>query len=175
MSLFQCVVLMLFNDAEKLSYEDIASKSGLEEKELKRALQSLACAKVRILNKEPKSRDVNAGDVFEVNAALNERLFRIKVNSIQIKETTEENKQTMERVFQDRQQQVDAAIVRVMKTRKSLTHALLDLRAHGAAEISDKGERFKEAHRESHRARVHRARPRGRSKVQLPRVDDDAR
>jgi len=124
-SLFQCVVLMLFNDAEKLSYEDIASKSGLEEKELKRALQSLACAKVRILNKEPKSRDVNAGDVFEVNAALNERLFRIKVNSIQIKETTEENKQTMERVFQDRQQQVDAAIVRVMKTRKSLTHALL--------------------------------------------------
>lgn len=125
MSLFQCVVLMLFNDAEKLSYEDIASKSGLEEKELKRALQSLACAKVRILNKEPKSRDVNAGDVFEVNAALNERLFRIKVNSIQIKETTEENKQTMERVFQDRQQQVDAAIVRVMKTRKSLTHALL--------------------------------------------------
>ena len=47
------------------------------------------------------------------------------MNSIQIKETTEENKQTMERVFQDRQQQVDAAIVRVMKTRKSLTHSLL--------------------------------------------------
>ena len=124
-SLFQCVVLLLFNGAEKLSYKEIAESSGLEEKELKRSLQSLACAKVRILNKEPKSRDVNDDDVFEVNAALNERLFRIKVNSIQIKETTEENKQTMERVFQDRQQQVDAAIVRVMKTRKSLTHSLL--------------------------------------------------
>jgi len=124
-SLFQCVVLLLFNGAEKLSYKEIAEASGLEEKELKRSLQSLACAKVRILNKEPKSRDVNDDDVFQVNAALNERLFRIKVNSIQIKETTEENKQTMERVFQDRQQQVDAAIVRVMKTRKSLTHSLL--------------------------------------------------
>ena len=32
---------------------------------------------------------------------------------------------TTERVFQDRQYQVDAAIVRIMKTRKSLTHNLL--------------------------------------------------
>lgn len=124
-SLFQCVILMLFNDSEKLSYAEIAQKTGMEEKELKRALQSLACAKVRILNKEPKSREINDDDSFEVNTALNERLFRIKVNSIQVKETAEENKQTMERVFQDRQQQIDAAIVRVMKTRKSLTHALL--------------------------------------------------
>ncbi|CEF97423.1 Cullin repeat-like-containing domain [Ostreococcus tauri] len=124
-SLFQCVILMLFNDSKKLSYTEIAQKTGMEEKELKRALQSLACAKVRILNKEPKSREINDDDSFEVNTALNERLFRIKVNSIQVKETAEENKQTMERVFQDRQQQIDAAIVRVMKTRKSLTHALL--------------------------------------------------
>jgi cullin-4 len=116
---------MLFNDAEKLSYQAIAEGSGLEEKELKRALQSLACGKVRILNKEPKSRDVNDDDVFEFNAGLNERLFRIKVNSIQLKETVDENKQTMERVFQDRQHQIDACIVRIMKTRKTLTHALL--------------------------------------------------
>lgn len=124
-SLFQCIVLMLFNDAEKLSYRSIAEGSGLEEKELKRALQSLACGKVRILNKEPKSRDVHDDDVFEFNAGLNERLFRIKVNSIQLKETADENKQTMERVFQDRQHQIDACIVRIMKTRKTLTHALL--------------------------------------------------
>ena len=32
---------------------------------------------------------------------------------------------TTERVFQDRQYQVDAAIVRIMKTRKTLTHNLL--------------------------------------------------
>ena len=37
----------------------------------------------------------------------------------------EENVSTTERVFQDRQYQVDAAIVRIMKTRKSLTHNLL--------------------------------------------------
>lgn len=37
----------------------------------------------------------------------------------------EENVSTTERVFQDRQYQVDAAIVRIMKTRKTLTHTLL--------------------------------------------------
>ena len=37
----------------------------------------------------------------------------------------EENVSTTERVFQDRQYQIDAAIVRIMKMRKTLTHNLL--------------------------------------------------
>jgi hypothetical protein len=37
----------------------------------------------------------------------------------------EENTSTTERVFHDRQYQVDAAIVRIMKMRKTLTHNLL--------------------------------------------------
>ncbi len=40
-------------------------------------------------------------------------------------EQQEENTSTTERVFQDRQYQVDAAIVRIMKTRKTLSHNLL--------------------------------------------------
>ncbi len=42
-----------------------------------------------------------------------------------MKETSDEQKATEERVFQDRQYQIDAAIVRIMKMRKTLTHALL--------------------------------------------------
>ena len=47
------------------------------------------------------------------------------MNAIQLKETVEENVETVERVFQDRQYQIDAAIVRIMKTRKTLSHTLL--------------------------------------------------
>ncbi|XP_057996406.1 cullin-4 isoform X2 [Hevea brasiliensis] len=97
-SLFQTVVLMLFNDAQKLSFQDIKDATSIEDKELRRTLQSLACGKVRVLQ---------------------------KVNAIQMKETVEENTSTTERVFQDRQYQVDAAIVRIMKTRKVLSHTLL--------------------------------------------------
>lgn len=39
-------VLMLFNDAELLSYEEIAAATAIPEDDLKRVLQSLACVKV---------------------------------------------------------------------------------------------------------------------------------
>ncbi|CAN8267329.1 unnamed protein product [Cochlearia groenlandica] len=124
-SLFQAVVLMLFNDAMKLSLEDIKDSTGIEDKELRRTLQSLACGKVRVLQKTPKGRDVQDGDEFEFNDSFAAPLYRIKVNAIQMKETVEENTSTTERVFQDRQYQIDAAIVRIMKTRKVLSHTLL--------------------------------------------------
>nr|BAW00391.1 cullin 4 [Petunia x hybrida] len=124
-SLFQTVALMLFNDAEKLSFQDIKEATGIEDKELRRTLQSLACGKVRVLQKIPKGRDVEDDDTFVFNDQFTAPLYRIKVNAIQMKETVEENTSTTERVFQDRQYQVDAAIVRIMKTRKVLSHTLL--------------------------------------------------
>ncbi|KAL2524452.1 Cullin-4 [Abeliophyllum distichum] len=124
-SLFQTVVLMLFNDSRNLSFQDIKESTGIEDTELRRTLQSLACGKVRVLQKIPKGRDVEDDDSFEFNDQFTAPLYRIKVNAIQMKETAEENASTTERVFQDRQYQVDAAIVRIMKTRKVLSHTLL--------------------------------------------------
>lgn len=121
-SLVQTVVMLLFNDTKSISYKDIAEATGIEQKELKRTLLSLACGKVRPLTKEPKGKEVGDDDVFNFNDDFRHKLYRIKVNSIQMKETEEENTKTKESVFQDRQFQIDAAIVRIMKTRKTLTH-----------------------------------------------------
>uniref|UniRef100_A0A671Q7Y7 Cullin-4B-like n=1 Tax=Sinocyclocheilus anshuiensis TaxID=1608454 RepID=A0A671Q7Y7_9TELE len=90
-----------------------------------RTLQSLACGKARVLTKTPKSKDVEDGDKFSCNDDFKHKLFRIKINQIQMKETVEEQASTTERVFQDRQYQIDAAIVRIMKMRKTLSHNLL--------------------------------------------------
>eukprot|EP00005_Dracoamoeba_jomungandri_P002557 CAMPEP_0174254846 /NCGR_PEP_ID=MMETSP0439-20130205/4193_1 /TAXON_ID=0 /ORGANISM="Stereomyxa ramosa, Strain Chinc5" /LENGTH=744 /DNA_ID=CAMNT_0015336711 /DNA_START=181 /DNA_END=2415 /DNA_ORIENTATION=- len=124
-SLFQTVVLMLFNETNSLSYEDISDATGIEPKELKRTLLSLACGRVRPLVKRPKGKTVEPKDTFIFNSKLRHKYFRIKINSIQLQETPEENKKTKEGVFQDRQYQIDAAVVRIMKTRKSLSHTLL--------------------------------------------------
>lgn len=48
------MVLMLFNDVDSVSLADMRDASGIEDKELRRTLQSLACGKIRVLNKEPK-------------------------------------------------------------------------------------------------------------------------
>lgn len=124
-SLFQAAVLMLFNDSNSLSYKEIAAALQLEEKELKRTLQSLACGRDRVLTKEPKGKEVEEDDMFAFNSAYSSRLYRVKINSVQLKETKEENKKTNEAVIQDRQHQIDAAVVRIMKTRKTLSHKLL--------------------------------------------------
>lgn len=62
-------------------------KKPLDEGEFRRTLQSLACGKARVLTKLPKSRDVLDNDKFEFNNAFTNRLFRVKINQIQLKET----------------------------------------------------------------------------------------
>ncbi|XP_055981822.1 cullin-4B isoform X1 [Sorex fumeus] len=124
-SLFQTLVLLMFNEGEEFSLEEIKQATGIEDGELRRTLQSLACGKARVLAKNPKGKDIEDGDKFICNDDFKHKLFRIKINQIQMKETVEEQASTTERVFQDRQYQIDAAIVRIMKMRKTLSHNLL--------------------------------------------------
>ena len=52
-SLLQTIVLLLFNDGDGLSYAHVLQATGIEDRELKVTLQSLACGKVRVLRDEP--------------------------------------------------------------------------------------------------------------------------
>ncbi|CAG8461144.1 8588_t:CDS:10 [Scutellospora calospora] len=124
-SLSQGVVLLLFNDLPpggRRTYDEIKEMSGMELKELNRTLQSLACGKVRVLVKYPKGRDIFITDEFSINEEFEAKIFRIKINAIQLKETKEENAMTTESVFMDRQHQIDAGLVRIAKMRKTLSH-----------------------------------------------------
>ena len=42
---------MLFNSVDRLSFQEIKDTTAIEDKELRRTLQSLACGKVRVLTK----------------------------------------------------------------------------------------------------------------------------
>lgn len=95
------------------------------EAEVKRTLQSLACAKLRPLTKHPKGREINDTDTFTVDTQFWHEKYRVKINQVQLKETKEENKETHERVAADRNFECQAAIVRVMKSRKTIGHSEL--------------------------------------------------
>uniref|UniRef100_A0A8C6KCE5 Cullin 4B n=1 Tax=Nothobranchius furzeri TaxID=105023 RepID=A0A8C6KCE5_NOTFU len=86
-SLFQTLVLLMFNEGEEFTLEEIKLATGIEDGELRRTLQSLACGKARVLTKIPKSKDVEDGDKFSCNDDFKHKLFRIKINQIQMKET----------------------------------------------------------------------------------------
>lgn len=127
-SAYQAVVLMMFNsvpDDGFLAYEQISTGTGLQGGDLNRTLQSLACGKARVLTKHPKGRDVKPTDTFTFNKTFTDPKYRVKINQIQLKETKEENKATHERIVQDRRFETQAAIVRIMKSRKSMGHSEL--------------------------------------------------
>ena len=124
-SAYQAVVLLLFNSVPPdgfLAYEQISKGTGLKGPDLDRTLQSLACGKARVLTKHPLGRDVKPTDTFTFNRGFKDPKYRVKINQIQHKETKEENKATHERVAQDRRFETQAAIVRIMKSRKQMTH-----------------------------------------------------
>ena len=77
------------------------------------------------MSKTPKGKEINETDTFVVNLNFSDPKYRIKINQIQLKETKEENKETHERVAADRHYETQAAVVRIMKTRKTITHAEL--------------------------------------------------
>jgi cullin 4 len=58
--------------------------------ELKRTLQSLACGKFRVLQKQPRGREVSPGDNFIFNDEFNDRLYRIRISQVQMRETVSE-------------------------------------------------------------------------------------
>lgn len=78
-------ILMLFNNRECLSYEDIQQETGIPEKELLRAMQSLSMGKAtqRLLvlmkpsnAKKQKDIKIEPTDEFKVNDAFVSKLHR---------------------------------------------------------------------------------------------------
>lgn len=125
-STYAMVVLLLFNTNDRLSWEEIKSQTQIADTDLKRTLQSLACAKYKILNKSPKGRDILPDDVFSFNEDFTCNLARIKIQALASKVETEgERKHTQDKVDEERKHQIEAAIVRIMKDRKTMEHNLL--------------------------------------------------
>jgi cullin-4 len=120
----QALVLCLFNSYGELDEHTAGEQTGLPEAELSRAFKSL----------EESGILTNTNGLFEVNQAFKPipGTSRISLNQYQYRRglgesaiSEEERAQTEASVIEDRQHQLDAAIVRVMKkARKSLPSAL---------------------------------------------------
>ncbi|KAL3297828.1 cullin 3 [Colletotrichum asianum] len=126
------VVLMLFNELEEdqeLSLEEIQAKTNIPTPDLTRVLASISIVpKARVLLKEPATKSVKAGDKFKFNSTFVSKQVRIKapiINATSKVEGDEERKQTEEKNNQTRAHVIDAALVRIMKQRKELTHTHL--------------------------------------------------
>ncbi|KDP42559.1 hypothetical protein JCGZ_24333 [Jatropha curcas] len=120
-STYQAALLLLFNLSDRLSYSEIMTQLNLTHDDLVRLLHSLSCAKYKILLKEPNTKTISQTDYFEVNHKFTDRMRRIKIPLPPV----DERKKVVEDVDKDRRYAIDAAIVRIMKSRKVLGHQQL--------------------------------------------------
>ncbi|XP_057293948.1 cullin-2-like [Hydractinia symbiolongicarpus] len=120
---YQMVVLLLFNENCKLSYNDMSNQCQLEEKELRRTLQSVVDVKL-LQNETPDVEDLSKCS-FLLNKNFANKRTKFKITAAVQKETPQEVEQTHTSVDEDRKMYTQAAIVRIMKARKILKHNIL--------------------------------------------------
>lgn len=124
MSLYCGIIVLLFEENDELTFQQIEQLTKIPKPDLIRSLQSVAVApRTRILTKKPMSKDIKTDDVFTFNSAFSAPMTKVKVLTVANKvESDSERNKTIEKVDEDRKFELDAAIVRIMKSRKTLRH-----------------------------------------------------
>lgn len=123
LSAYQACILLLFNQSEELTCAEIQKILSLPTDDVKRSLFGLTFGKYSLLSKKnDKKKGVDMDDVFVVNRNFENPSRRIKVPNIMEKFTDDEIGKMRNDTLEDRKHAIEAAIVRIMKTRKQLSH-----------------------------------------------------
>ena len=123
----QAVALMAFNvgreagGGEGVTVDSVARAMGVQNVEVvKRVLHSLACSKQRVLKKTPDNAVIREDHTFVFNASFSSPAVKFRIPMPSLEDSHNPKKLEDERVHT-----IEAAIVRIMKARKQLTHGEL--------------------------------------------------
>ena len=116
-STLQAIALNSFNGGLTLTFDELLGKLNLEENVLKPLMHSLSCGKYKIIKKTPRGSKINTTDKFTADPKFtcNMKKIRIPMASLDASHNTK-------RVEEDRSIAVDASVVRIMKSRKTMQH-----------------------------------------------------
>ncbi|CUM67154.1 uncharacterized protein PRCAT00004846001 [Priceomyces carsonii] len=123
-----------FEELKEFSFLEIKELTHIPDADLRRQLQSIAVApRLRLLIKYPMTKEVNDGDIFKLNADFKSTSPKVKVLTVSASSTSKgaDSKKTHEDENQEEVQSditegrkfvVNAAIVRIMKSRHDISH-----------------------------------------------------
>ena len=119
-STLQAIALNAFNGGLTIGFDDLANRLNLEEGIMKPLMHSLSCGKVKVLLKIPPGPKINNSDKFVANTKFSSNMRKIRIPMASLDAAFNQKK-----VTEDRSNAIEAAIVRIMKARKTLPHQQL--------------------------------------------------
>lgn len=119
-SVYQAAVLLQYNSADSLSYQELLASTSLNESALKSAMVGLVKSKVLL-----KDESSSSEERYEVNTKAKFKKLRMNLAIPARSEQKQETSDVMKTVDEDRKLLLQATIVRIMKSRKTLKHAQL--------------------------------------------------
>ncbi|KAF7721987.1 Cullin-2 [Apophysomyces ossiformis] len=119
--LYQMIILLLFNATSKLTLSEIVAQSGLTDADIMRSIKPLVDA--RIL--EASDSKLSAESEIGLNMSFTSKRTKIKISTAAQGESQQETQATRKAIDEDRRMYLQAAIVRIMKSRRVLPHVQL--------------------------------------------------
>ncbi|KAF1345256.1 Cullin [Delphinella strobiligena] len=122
-STYQMAILLLFNESDTITYDEIAEVTTLSKETLDPSIAIMLKAKV--LTASPEGAGQESGTTYKLNYGFKNKKLKVNLN-ISIKaEVKQEIEETHKTIEEDRKMLIQSAIVRVMKSRKKMKHTQL--------------------------------------------------
>ncbi|MCJ1267877.1 hypothetical protein MMC22_007763 [Lobaria immixta] len=140
-STYQMAILLLFNDADVVSYEEAQKATMLSADWLDPSLGVFVKAKV--LNPSPENGKPEPGTSYTLNHGFKSKRVKVNLNIAVKSEQKQEVEDTHKTIEEDRKLLMQSAIVRIMKSRKKMKHVVLvqetisQIKSRFAPKISD--------------------------------------
>ncbi|KAK5638922.1 hypothetical protein RI129_013217 [Pyrocoelia pectoralis] len=121
MQTFQMAILLMFETTNSLTCGEIRDTLQLNNEQIQRYANSLVECKFLLADTE----ELNTNTSLRLNTEYSNKRTRFRITAAIQKETPQEVEHTMNSVEEDRKLYLQAAIVRIMKSRKVLKHNAL--------------------------------------------------
>ncbi|KAI9894115.1 MAG: hypothetical protein M1814_004886 [Vezdaea aestivalis] len=124
-STFQIAILLLFNNHDSLTYEEIQKATTISDEYLEPSLGVFLRAKILNASREGPAGKNQPDTQFSLNFDFKSKKLRVNLNMIVKAEQKAEVEDTHKTIEEDRKLLMQSAIVRIMKSRKKMKHVQL--------------------------------------------------
>ncbi len=132
-------ILLYFNDHAKVTVKNLNNAIMLQQDELERALLTLCYGKFRLLCKTGEKKEIHLEDELCLNENFSSPAIKFKIPLVSTKAIEKKEQVEIKKTVEgDRKIEIEATIVRIMKTKKKVNH--MDLLSQSMEQMS---KRFK--------------------------------